>query len=123
MLRAARRLVDAHGIRQFIDIGSGSPYLHEVAQEAEPTARVVYVDNDPLVGAHSRALLTSTAEGRVEFLLADATKPDAILASSALSRPLDPRSFQDRLGGLVGSDTTGPRQGRVERRVGAVTGR
>lgn len=92
MLRAVRRLVDAHGIRQLIDIGSGfpvSPNLHEVAQDVDPSARVVYVDNDVLVGTHSRALLTSTREGRVEFLLGDATNPAAILASSTLSRTLD----------------------------------
>jgi hypothetical protein len=59
--RAVRRVVGVHGIQQLIDIGSGiptSPNVHEVAQEIEPAARVVYVDNDPLVAAHSRALLT-----------------------------------------------------------------
>src|SRR5215471_17498175 len=66
MVRAARHLAAAQGIRQFLDIGTGlptSPNLHEVVQGIAPAARVVYADNDPLVLVHARALLTSTPEG------------------------------------------------------------
>ena len=65
--RAVRYLVAEAGIRQFLDIGTGLPSannVHEVAQTAAPESRVVYVDNDPIVLAHARALLTSTKEGR-----------------------------------------------------------
>lgn len=92
MRRAVRRLVGTHGVRQLLDIGSGiptRPNLHEVAQEIDPAARVVYVDCDQLVGTHSRALLASAPQGRVEFLLADATEPAGILAHPTLSTTLD----------------------------------
>jgi SAM-dependent methyltransferase len=85
--RAVQRLVGVHGIRQLVDIGSGiptSPNAHEIAQEIDPAARVVYVDNDPLVGAHSRALLTSSARGAVEFVPADATDPATVLGDARL---------------------------------------
>jgi hypothetical protein len=92
MHRAVRRLVGVHGIRQFLDIGSGiptRPNLHETAQDIDPAVRVVYVDYDHLVGAHSRALLASSPEGRVAFLLADATDPAAILAHPTVTETLD----------------------------------
>jgi hypothetical protein len=63
-LHRAVRFMTARGVRQFLDIGSGiptSPNTHEIAQESDPTARVVYVDNDPLVLVHARALLTGAA--------------------------------------------------------------
>jgi S-adenosyl methyltransferase len=66
LVRVVRFLVDDAGIRQFLDIGTGLPILnntHEVAQATAPDCRIVYVDNDPLVLAHARALLTSTPEG------------------------------------------------------------
>ena len=90
--RAVRRLVGVCGVRQLIDIGSGiptSPNVHEIAQEIDPGARVVYVDNDPLVGAHSRALLTSSAAGAVEFLLADVTDPAAVIGDARLRAAVD----------------------------------
>jgi hypothetical protein len=65
--RAVRYLAAEQGIRQFLDIGTGLPStgnVHEVAQRVAPESRIVYVDNDPLVLAHARALLTSSAEGR-----------------------------------------------------------
>ncbi len=74
MVRAARHLAQDHGIRQFLDIGTGlptSPNLHEVVQQVAPESRVVYVDNDPLVLAHARALLTSHADGATAYI--DAT--------------------------------------------------
>ena len=70
------------GIRQFLDIGTGIPAsnnTHEVAQAAAPDAHVVYVDNDPIVLAHARALLTSAPEGRTAYIDADFHSPDSIL--------------------------------------------
>ncbi|MEU5953048.1 SAM-dependent methyltransferase [Streptomyces sp. NPDC047525] len=93
--RAVRHLVTKQGIRQFLDIGTGLPTAdntHEVAQRAAPDSRIVYVDNDPLVLAHARALLTSTPEGETAYIDADLYDPEAILrAASAtldLSRPV-----------------------------------
>ncbi|WP_416981945.1 SAM-dependent methyltransferase [Streptomyces sp. T028] len=80
--RAVTHLVAEAGIRQFLDIGTGLPTAdntHEVAQRLAPDARVVYVDNDPLVLAHARALLTSTPEGRTDYLDEDLRNTDAIL--------------------------------------------
>lgn len=88
--RAVRHLVAECGIRQFLDIGTGLPTAdntHEVAQRLAPDARIVYVDNDPLVMAHARALLTSTPEGRTDHLEADLRNVDAILEHAA--RTLD----------------------------------
>lgn len=84
--RAVRHLVDEVGIRQFLDIGTGLPTAdntHEVAQRIAPDARIVYVDNDPLVLAHARALLTSTPEGRTDYLDEDLRNVDAILEHAA----------------------------------------
>ncbi|WP_460071997.1 SAM-dependent methyltransferase [Streptomyces sp. YKOK-I1] len=80
--RAVTHLVTRAGIRQFLDIGTGLPTAdntHEVAQRLAPDARVVYVDNDPLVLAHARALLTSTPEGRTDYLDEDLRHTEAIL--------------------------------------------
>jgi hypothetical protein len=88
--RAVRHLVAACGTRQFLDIGTGLPTAdntHEVAQRLAPDARIVYVDNDPLVLAHARALLTSAPEGRTDHLDEDLRNVDAILERAA--RTLD----------------------------------
>ena len=90
--RAVRHLVAERGIRQFLDIGSGLPAasnMHQVAQAIDPAARVVYVDNDPMVLAHARALMTSTPEGCTEFVSADARDPRSILADPAVVGTLD----------------------------------
>lgn len=83
LVRAVSFAVDELGVTQFLDIGSGLPTrrnVHQVAQEVDPSARVLYVDRDPVVAAHSRALLSATTPlGRTSFLMADATDPDAIL--------------------------------------------
>ena len=82
--RAVRYLVAEAGVRQFLDIGTGLPTtnnVHDVAQAAEPTVRVVYTDNDPLVLAHARALLTSSRAGRTAYIQADLRDPAAILAT------------------------------------------
>jgi O-methyltransferase involved in polyketide biosynthesis len=93
--RAVRHLVTERGIRQFLDIGTGLPTAdntHEVAQRLAPDARIVYVDNDPLVLAHARALLTSTDEGATDYLDEDLRNVDAILEHAAktldFSRPV-----------------------------------
>jgi O-methyltransferase involved in polyketide biosynthesis len=74
------------GIRQFLDIGTGLPTVnntHEVAQRAAPEARIVYVDNDPIVLLHARALLTSSPRGRCAYVDSDARNPDRVLAEAA----------------------------------------
>jgi hypothetical protein len=84
--RAVRFLAAEAGIRQFLDIGTGIPSAdntHEVAQGVAPQSRVVYVDKDPIVLAHARALLTSAPEGQTAYLDADANDPDTILARAA----------------------------------------
>ncbi|OIK29586.1 SAM-dependent methyltransferase [Streptomyces malaysiense] len=84
--RAVRHLVEKAGIRQFLDVGTGLPTAdntHEVAQRIAPASRIVYVDNDPLVLAHARALLTSTPEGRTDYLDEDLRNVDAILEHAA----------------------------------------
>ncbi|MFD5074041.1 SAM-dependent methyltransferase [Streptomyces sp. NPDC058371] len=93
--RAVRHLVADRGIRQFLDIGTGLPTAdntHEVAQRLAPDARIVYVDNDPLVLAHARALLTSTPEGTTDYLDEDLRNVDSILEHAAktldFSRPI-----------------------------------
>ncbi|MFG3258369.1 SAM-dependent methyltransferase [Streptomyces sp. NPDC048172] len=91
MHRAARFLVE-RGIRQFLDIGTGiptSPNLHEVAQSIAPETRIVYADNDPIVLAHARALLTGSPEGRTAYVEADITDPESILTSSQLTGTID----------------------------------
>ena len=83
LARSVRHLATAEGIRQFLDIGTGLPSANntdEVAQAAAPQARVVYVDNDPIVLAHARALLTSSPQGETAYLDADIKDTDEILA-------------------------------------------
>ena len=75
-------LVRDAGIRQILDIGTGLPSAdntHEVAQRIAPESRIVYVDNDPLVLVHARALLTGTPEGLTNYIEADLNNPEAIL--------------------------------------------
>jgi len=86
LTRAVQYLAGAAGIRQFLDIGTGLPTAdntHQVAQRVAPESRIVYVDNDPLVLAHARALLTSAPEGSTEYLDADIRNPAAILDAAA----------------------------------------
>jgi DNA-binding HxlR family transcriptional regulator len=89
---AVRRLVIDHGVKQFLDIGTGLPVagaVHETAQRLAPDARVVYVDNDPQVLAHARALLRSTPDGATAVVGADIREPEAILARAAETLDLD----------------------------------
>jgi hypothetical protein len=86
LARAVRYLAGRQGVRQFLDIGPGLPAplaTHEVAQAIAPESRVVYVDNDPLVMAHARALLTSSREGVCGYLDADLRYPEAIVKEAA----------------------------------------
>jgi hypothetical protein len=92
--RTITYLVSEAGIRQFLDIGTGLPSAentHQVAQRIAPESRIVYVDNDPMVLAHARALLYSSPEGATAYIDADVTDPERILAAAAetldLSRP------------------------------------
>ncbi|MGH3427543.1 MAG: SAM-dependent methyltransferase [Mycobacteriales bacterium] len=86
LTRAVGYLTTAVGVRQFLDIGAGLPTAsntHQVAQAAAPECRVVYVDNDPIVLAHARSLLTSTPEGATAYLHADARDPEKVLRDAA----------------------------------------
>ncbi|WP_369774893.1 SAM-dependent methyltransferase [Saccharopolyspora cebuensis] len=90
LVRVVRHLVREAGIRQFLDIGTGLPTMnntHQIAQDIAPESRVVYVDNDPIVMAHARALLTGSPEGATAYLEADLREPDAIFEEAA--RTLD----------------------------------
>ena len=89
--RAVRFLVGA-GVRQFLDIGTGLPAAdntHEVAQREAPDSRIVYVDNDPIVLRHAQALLTSTPEGACDYIQADLSAPETILADAARTLDFD----------------------------------
>ena len=92
MQRAVRHAVRTAGIGQFLDIGTGiptEPNLHQIAQATAPEARVVYVDNDPIVLAHAEALLRGTPEGVTEYLQADVREPGKILAEAGRVLDLD----------------------------------
>ena len=86
--RAVHYLAAEAGIRQFLDIGTGLPSVnntHEVAQRVAPQTRVVYVDNDPIVLLHARALLASSPEGATAYIDADLRDTGTILAQAATS--------------------------------------
>jgi SAM-dependent methyltransferase len=90
--RAVRYLTRDAGVRQFLDIGTGIPSagnVHDVAQEVAPDSRVLYVDNDPIVLAHARALMSGTPQGTVAFIQADLREPEAILDDPAVAGTLD----------------------------------
>jgi O-methyltransferase involved in polyketide biosynthesis len=90
LARAVRYLAGEAGVRQFLDIGTGLPTAnntHQVAQAVAPESRIVYVDNDPIVLVHARALLTSTPEGATDYVDADLRDPDRVVQEAA--RTLD----------------------------------
>jgi hypothetical protein len=92
LARIVRHLVREAGVRQFLDIGTGIPSadnVHEVAQSLAPESHVLYVDNDPIVLAHARALMRSSAAGRTAFIQADVRRPEEILEHPSLSTVLD----------------------------------
>ncbi|MGH3822227.1 MAG: SAM-dependent methyltransferase [Pseudonocardiaceae bacterium] len=86
LIRAVRFLAGEAGMRQFLDIGTGLPTMqntHEVAQQVAPESRIVYVDNDPLVLMHARALLRNTTpEGVTTYVDADLHNPDPIISDA-----------------------------------------
>ncbi|GAA2518943.1 SAM-dependent methyltransferase [Winogradskya humida] len=95
LIQAVTLFAGEGGIRQFLDIGTGLPTAdntHEVAQRVAPASRIVYVDNDPLVLVHARALLTSSAEGATAYVDSDVEDPERILGEAArtldFSRPV-----------------------------------
>ncbi len=95
LARGVRHLAGEAGVRQFLDVGTGLPTVdntHEVAQRVTPDARIVYVDNDPLVLVHAQALLTSTPEGATAYVDADLRDAETILAEAGktldLTRPV-----------------------------------
>jgi len=86
LARAVRFLASECGIRQFLDIGTGLPTAsntHEIAQAAAPDARIVYVDNDPIVLVHAQAMLTSARKGSVAYLDADLRDTQTILREAS----------------------------------------
>ncbi|WBB69091.1 SAM-dependent methyltransferase [Micromonospora sp. WMMD812] len=96
LVRTIKFLAVESGVRQFLDVGTGLPTAnntHEVAQRILPDARIVYVDNDPLVLVHARALLVGTPEGKTAYLDADLHDPAAVIAEAG--KTLD---FQQPIG-------------------------
>lgn len=93
LIRAVRFLAAEAGVRQFLDVGTGLPTMqntHEVAQAVAPESRIVYVDNDPLVLTHARALLVNTSpEGTTTYLDADYRDPELIIARAREVLDLD----------------------------------
>jgi hypothetical protein len=92
LAQAVRYLARQAGIRQFLDIGTGIPTAenaHQIAQQIAPQSRVVYVDHDPLVLVHVRALLTSDPNGRIDYVEADVRDPETILQDAAETLDFD----------------------------------
>ena len=119
LARAVRYLAGEAGVRQFLDLGTGLPTAnntHEVAQAVDPRCRVVYVDNDPLVLAHARALLTSTPEGATDYIDADVRDTEAVLRRAA-----DTLDFQQPIAvmmlGILGHIVDDDQARSVARRV------
>nr|WP_203730287.1 SAM-dependent methyltransferase [Actinoplanes durhamensis] len=91
-LRRSVRFLAESGIRQFLDIGTGLPVpdnTHEIAQRIDPTSRVLYVDNDPIVMTHSRALTIGSPTGRTGYVEADLRSPEVILEAPELRAVLN----------------------------------
>ena len=88
----AARFAARNGVRQFLDIGTGiptEPNLHNAVQAVDPRCRVVYVDHDPLVLAHARALMMGSEEGRTAFVPSDVRDPKVVLGSEAFGELID----------------------------------
>jgi hypothetical protein len=121
--RAVRYLVGEAGIRQFLDIGTGLPTAantHEVAQGIAPETRIVYVDNDPLVLTHARALLTGTPEGIIDYIDADLGDPGAIVSEAAATVDFSQPIAVMLLGVLHHIDDDAKASEIVEKLVGAI---
>ncbi len=118
LVRAVRYLAGEAGMRQFLDIGTGLPTAnntHEVAQSVAPDARIVYVDNDPLVLVHARALLTSNPEGVTEYIDADMRDTDSILREARNTLDLDQPVALMLMGVLGHFETDEEARGIVDR--------
>ncbi|AKJ14589.1 translation initiation factor IF-2 [Streptomyces incarnatus] len=123
LTRAVEHLAGKEGIRQFLDIGTGLPTVdntHEVAQRVDPTCRIVYVDNDPIVLSHAHALLTSTAEGATDYVDADVHDPDTIVECAARTLDFSRPVALTLLGVLNFIIDTGEAQAVVRRLLDAV---
>jgi hypothetical protein len=123
LTRTIRYLAGEAGIRQFLDVGTGLPTAdntHQVAQQVAPQARIVYADNDPLVLAHARALLTSTPEGATAYIHADLRETDKIIAEAATTLDFtEPIALI--LSGILGHVTdTGEARSIVRRLMGTL---
>jgi O-methyltransferase involved in polyketide biosynthesis len=123
LARTVRYLAGEAGVRQFLDVGTGLPTAdntHQVAQRVAPESRIVYVDNDPIVLTHARALLTSTPEGRTAYVDADLRDPDHVLQEAAGTLDFT-QPVAIMLMGILGHIADdGQAQTIVERLVGAV---
>ena len=122
LIRVVTHLTGEVGIRQFLDIGTGMPTAnntHEVAQSIAPETRVVYVDNDPLVLTHARALLVGSPEGVTDYVDADLRDPDAILERAARTLDFD-RPIALMLMGILGHIPDDELQPIVKRLVDAL---
>ncbi|MQS09241.1 SAM-dependent methyltransferase [Streptomyces alkaliphilus] len=121
--RAIRFLARDAGMRQFLDVGTGLPTAdntHHVAQRVAPDARVVYVDNDPLVLMHANALLTSTPEGETTYVEADLRDPEGILRAAGERLDLD-RPVALILSGILGHvETVEEARSIVDRLMGGL---
>ncbi|MBO0855753.1 MAG: SAM-dependent methyltransferase [Nocardia sp.] len=118
LIRAVSYLAGTAGVRQFLDIGTGLPTMqntHQVAQQIAPDCRVLYVDHDPVVIAHARAMLSSrTAEGSTAIVNADFHEPETIIAEA--HRFLDPsRPIAVMFTGVLGHARSYPDMLRVVR--------
>ncbi|MGN9909751.1 SAM-dependent methyltransferase [Phytohabitans sp. LJ34] len=122
LIRVVRHLAAEAGIRQFIDVGTGLPTMqntHEVAQTAAPKSRIVYVDNDPMVLVHARALLANTtSEGLTTYVPADYHDPDLIVAEARKSLDFD-EPIAVMFMGVMGYE---PDMDKVREIVGRVSG-
>lgn len=123
--RVVRFLAGDVGVRQFLDLGTGLPTAdntHEVAQRVAPESKIVYLDNDPLVLVHARALLTSSPEGVTDYVDADVRSPDQVLQAAAkvldFTQPIAVMML-GILGNVADSDEPGPAE-IVDRFVSAV---
>jgi hypothetical protein len=119
LARAVRFLAGEAGIRQFLDIGTGLPTAdntHEVAQRVAPECRIVYVDNDPLVLVHARALLTSSREGATAYIDADVREPEKILEGAAATLDFD-RPVALTMMGIMGQIPDEDDPGGIVRRL------
>jgi hypothetical protein len=123
LARTVRYLAGEAGIRQFLDVGTGLPTAdntHQVAQRVAPESRIVYVDNDPIVLTHARALLTSTPEGRTAYVDADLRDPDHVLQEAAGTLDFTGPVAVMLMGILGHVADDGQAQAIVKRLVGAV---